>query len=141
MKQNPAPSLLALFLAVVFPFAACLAGDTQKVEKSPQVAAYRAYMAAAKNHDVEAWKTLVPLKQVESLKFICEMTKKTPEQHIAGFAWLAPDDLRFTSLSVNGNEATLRLTGMRKGGAKVKGEVILVLEDGAWKVASQGYDN
>ncbi len=38
------------------------------------------------------------------------------------------------------NEAMPLLVGKRKDGTKVNGEINLVLQGGAWKVASQGYD-
>jgi hypothetical protein len=141
MRRIPASSLVALFLAAVLPFAACSGRDAQNAEKSPQAATYLAYVEAVKAGNVQAWKKVVPAKQVDGLAFWCEMTKKTPEQHVASFAGDSPDELRFTSVSVKGNEATLRLTGKRKSGAKVKGEILLLLEDGDWKVASQSYDN
>ena len=50
-------------------------------------------------------------------------------------------ELRFTGLSVKGNEATLSIAGRRESGTKVKGEIILELEDGVWKIASEGYDH
>ena len=113
----------------------------QEAAKSPQATAYSAYVAAVKAGDVEAWKKLVPSWQANELELDCKLRKKTPKELMAWYAEIPPDDMYFVSVSVKGNEATLRLTGKRKSGEKVKGEVSLLLEDGSWKIAGQSGDN
>jgi hypothetical protein len=140
MRHTLRRSLVLLLLATGFPCLVFSSCSNRAAENSPQAAAYRAYVQAVKAANIATWKTLVTAQHLDLLKMWCDELKKgTPEQFVANTP-VVQDELRFTGLSVKGNEATLRIAGKRSG-TKVKGEITLALEDGTWKIFAESYDN
>ena len=114
----------------------------QDAEKSPQAVAYRAYVAAVKAGDVEAWKKLVPSREANDLERDSSDQNRTAKEVVSFWAGSIPDEIRFLSVSVKGDKASLRLSGKlstRQQVVDMHGDIDLVLENGAWKVAYQGY--
>jgi hypothetical protein len=129
----------AILLALSFSHPA-LALDSKDLEASPQGKAYRAQEKAIKAGDYEAYrKTMTKASAAGMDKQTKEMnmdSKKAMEFMKA----MLPTDLKFTSLKVDKNKATLMATG-KVGGEVNKGTIELEQEDGQWKIAMQSWTN
>jgi hypothetical protein len=132
----------ALALALIFGLTqSSRAADTSKdLEKTPQVKAYRALLKAMDAGDYEAYKKcMVKAAGPEMDKQTKEMGK-TPKETLEFLKMLAPTNMKFTSLKVEGKKATLMAEG--KIDTEVnKGTIELAEEDGQWKVGHQSWTN
>jgi hypothetical protein len=135
MRQNlrwAAAALAALCIAV--PAAAADAS------KSPQAAAYQASLKAIASGDFEAYKkTVTKAARAGIEKDMKEMgmdAKKGMEMLKA----MAPEDVKFPSVKVDGKKATLTATGKMMDEPQY-GTIELEEEDGAWKVGHQSWTN
>jgi len=131
------PAVLLGFAISVCAFAAA---DTKNLEATPQGKAYRVQEKAIKAGDFEGYKKTMTKASAEGMdKQIKEMgmdTKKGMELMKA----MLPTDLKFTSLKVDKNKATLLATG-KVGGESNKGTIEFEQEDGQWKIAQQSWTN
>ena len=139
MKTAVRMTLAALALACLAnPMRA--ADDPKKLEATPQVKVYRANTKAIQAGDWEGYKkTMVKEAGPMMEKQVKEMGK-TPKDMLSLMAAMTPTDLKFTSLKVEGKNATLSATG-KVGGEMNKGTIELAQEDGQWKVGKQSWTN
>ena len=143
MKRLLPLTLAALFVVAALPLAA---GDAPKgggdAAKSPQAAAYLAWVKAVKAGDIEAWKKTVPAEASQQIEAQAKEMNKTPKDVLEFLGAMSPDQSKITGLKVDGNNATLSVTGKTKGEPKPSyGKVQLVLEGGAWKVGKQSWSD
>jgi hypothetical protein len=128
-----------ILLALSFSYPV-LAADSKDLEATPQGKVYRAQEKAIKAGDYEAYKkTMTKASAAGMEKQTKEMnmdSKKTMEFMKA----MLPTDLKFTSLKVDKNKATLMATG-KVGGEVNKGTIDLEQEDGQWKIGMQSWTN
>jgi len=125
-----------LFLAI----SPASGAETKNLEKTPQAKAYRAQLKAVAAGDFEGYKKSMTS---ESQKGIDKQIKDSGLDAKKGMELLkamAPADLKFTSLNVDGKKATLEATG-KVGGETNKGTIFLEEEDGQWKIANQSWTN
>jgi hypothetical protein len=135
MRSNlrwAAAALAALCIAV--PAAAADAS------KSPQAEAYRVSLKAIATGDFEAYeKSVTRAARAGIEKDMKEMgmdAKKGMEMLKA----MAPEDVKFPSVKVDGKKATLTATGKMMDEPQY-GTIELEEEDGAWKVGHQSWTN
>jgi len=143
MKRFLNLALAALLVAAVLPVAAA---DPPKgageATKSPQAKVYLAWVKAVKAADVEAWKKVVPAEASQQIEAQATEMKKKPKEILDFIGSMTPDDNKFTGLKVEGNKATLSVTGMTKGEPKPSyGSVEMIQEAGAWKVGKQSWSD
>jgi len=135
-------TLAALLVVAALPIAA---GDAPKggdAAKSPQAAAYLAWVKAVKAGDIEAWKKTVPAEASQQIEAQAKEMNKTPKDVLEFLGAMSPDQSKITGLKVDGNNATLSVKGITKGEPKPSyGKVQLVLEGGAWKVGKQSWSD
>jgi hypothetical protein len=65
---------------------------------------------------------------------------KTPKDGLQLVTMLAPQDIHFTDLKVNGKKATLTMTG-KSDGQMQKGSAELAEEGGQWKMGRQEWSS
>jgi len=143
MKRLLPLTLAALLVVAALPLAA---GDAPKgggdAAKSPQAAAYLAWVKAVKAGDIEAWKKTVPAEASQQIEAQAKEMNKTPKDVLEFLGAMSPDQSKITGLKVDGTNATLSVTGKTKGEPKPSyGKVQLVLEGGAWKVGKQSWSD
>lgn len=95
---------------------------------SPQAAVYAAHLSALAEADLDALRATVSRQLAE------QIADPAFAARLEVLASLVPDDPRVTGLREEGERATLELET-----DGLAGTVILVLEEGAWKVAGQGW--
>ncbi len=136
----------ALYLAsvVLLFFAASAltlaAEQTKDLESTPQGKIYRVQEKAIKAGDFEAYKKTMTKASAagidKQMKDAGMHTKKGMEL----LKVLLPTELKFVSLKVDKNKATLMATGKMDGEVN-KGTIELEQEDGQWKIAQQSWTN
>ena len=139
---------LNLTFAALFVVAALSvsAGDAPKgggdAAKSPQAKAYLDWVKAVKTGNLEAWKKLVPAEASKQIEAQAKEMKKTPKDVVEFLGAMTPDENKITGLKVDGNKATLKVTGQTKGEPKPSyGKVEMIQEGGAWKVGKQSWSD
>ena len=129
LRKHSAPLILAVFCAALAA-GGCVkvVTDPQEVEKSPQAAAYRAYVKAIQDGN---WLDI--MRDVTS-----EISEKLQmiggsEQHLAMFRESLASDIKFTKLRVEGRKAVLSATGKAQG-APATCEIQLRLQGKYWRI-------
>lgn len=116
--------------------AASLAAGATDLEKTPQGKTYRAQAKAAAAGDYEAYKKVTMAEGVTMMEKQLKEMGKTPKDGLQLVTMLAPQDIHFTDLKVNGKKATLTMTG-KSDGQMQKGSAELAEEGGQWKMGRQ----
>ena len=136
MKRFLPLALAALLLFAAVPLTAA------DVASSPQAKVYLAWVKAVKAGDLEAWKKVVPAEAAQQIQEQAKEMKKTPKDVLEFLGAMSPDESKFTGLKVDGNKATLSVTGKTKGEPKPSyGKVEMIQEGGAWKVGKQSWSD
>lgn len=136
-------TLAALFVAAALPVAA---GEPPKgggdAAKSPQAQVYAAWVKAVKAGDLEAWKKVVPAEASQQIEAQAKEMNKKPKDVLDFLGAMTPDENKITGLKVDGNKATLSVTGKTKGEPKPSyGSVEMIQEGGTWKVGKQSWSD
>jgi hypothetical protein len=129
----------AILLALSFSYPA-LAADSKELEATPQGKAYRAQEKAIKAGDYEAYKKTMTKASAAGMEKQTKEMNMDPKKTMEFMKAMLPTDLKFTSLKVDKNKATLMATG-KVGGEVNKGTIELEQEDGQWKIAMQSWTN
>jgi len=129
----------AILLALSFSYPA-LAADSKDLEGSPQGKAYRAQEKAIKAGDYEAYKKTMTKASAAGMEKQTKEMNMDSKKAMEFMKAMLPTDLKFTSLKVDKNKATLMATG-KVGGEVNKGTIELEQEDGQWKIAMQSWTN
>jgi hypothetical protein len=129
----------AILLALSFSYPA-LAADSKDLEASPQGKAYRAQEKAIKAGDYEAYKKTMTKASAAGMEKQTKEMNMDSKKAMEFMKAMLPTDLKFTSLKVDKNKATLMATG-KVGGEVNKGTIELEQEDGQWKIAMQSWTN
>ena len=132
---------LSLLLGLcAFAFSSVLAADTKDLKSTPQAKAYDAVLKAVNAGDYEAYKKAMTKESGKKMDQQIKETKMDPKKGMEFLKAMAPMDLKYTNLKVDGKKATLQATG-KVGGEVNKGTIELEQEDGQWKVATQSWTN
>ena len=132
---------LSLLLGLcAFAFSSVLAADAKDLKSTPQAKAYDAVLKAVNAGDYEAYKKAMTKESGKKMDQQIKETKMDPKKGMEFLKAMAPTDLKYTNLKVDGKKATLQATG-KVGGEVNKGTIELEQEDGQWKVANQSWTN
>jgi hypothetical protein len=132
---------LSLLLGLgAFAFSSVLAADARDLKSTPQAKAYDAVLKAVNAGDFEAYKKAMTKESGKKMDQQIKETKMDPKKGMEFLKAMAPADLKYTNLKVDGKKATLQATG-KVGGEVNKGTIELEQEDGQWKVATQSWTN
>jgi len=136
MKRILPLALAALFVVAALPLTAADAA------KSPQAKVYLEWVKAVKAGNLEAWKKVVPAEASQQIETQAKEMKKTPKDILEFLGAMSPDESKITGLKVDGDKATLLITGKTKGETKPSyGKVQMIQEGGAWKVGNQSWSD
>jgi hypothetical protein len=132
---------LSLLLGLcAFAFSSVLAADAKDLKSTPHAKAYDAVLKAVNAGDFEAYKKAMTKESGKKMDQQIKETKMDPKKGMEFLKAMAPADLKYTNLKVDGKKATLQATG-KVGGEVNKGTIELEQEDGQWKVANQSWTN
>jgi Domain of unknown function (DUF4878) len=135
-------SILALGLLLGLSLAAGAAekAASKDIESTPQAKVYRASMKAIQEGNYDAY---IKCMTSEAVKEIEKQTKemgKTPKDGMEMMKMMAPSDIKFTDLKVDGKKAVLSATG-KMDKDTMKGSIDLAEENGQWKVGKQSWSD
>jgi hypothetical protein len=134
-------SILALGLLLGLCHAAGAADSKSKdLEATPQAKVYRASLKAIAEGNYDAY---IKCMTSEAVKEIEKQTKelgKTPKDGMEMMKAMAPSDVKFTDLKVDGKKAVLSATG-KMDNELFKGSIDLAEEKDGWKVGKQSWSN
>ncbi len=125
-------ALAALCLAV--PAAAADAS------KSPQAEAYKKSLKAIESGDFEAYKKTVTKEARAGIEKDMKEMGMDSKKGMEMLKAMAPEDVKFPSVKVDGKKATLTATGKMMDEPQY-GTIELAEEDGAWKIGHQSWTN
>jgi hypothetical protein len=126
------PVLATLLLAVP--------GLAEDASKSPQAKAYQASLEAIASGDFEAYKKTVSKEARAGIEKDMKEMNMDAKKGMEMLKEMAPTDIKYTALKVDGKKATLSATG-KMFDAPQYGTIELVEEEGAWKVGHQSWTN
>ena len=131
---------VALLLFSALSVAGPAAGAAKDLETTPQAKAYRALLKAIDAGDYEAYKKCMMGEAARDIDRQVKEMGKTPKETMGLFKAMAPTQVKFTSLQVDGKKATLSAAG-KMGGEVNRGTIELAQEDGQWKIGKQSWTN
>ena len=132
----------SLRLTVAFFVAAIIAIRLRAADasQSPQAKAYQASLQAIAAGDFEAYKKSVTKATRAGIEKDMKELGMDAGKAIEMLQAIAPSDVRFTALEVDGQKAVLSATGQMMDEPQY-GTIELEEEDGAWKVSQQSWTN
>src|SRR5215831_16783616 len=116
-----------------------LAADAKNLEDTPQAKVYRASLKAIAAGDYTAYTKCMTSEAVKEIEKQTKEMGKTPKDGMELMKMMAPSDVKFTDLKVDGKKATLSATG-KQDKETVYGTINLQDENG-WKVGKQAWTN
>ena len=116
------------------------AEQTKDLESTPQAKMYRAQEKAIKAGDYEGYRKTMTKASAAGMDKQTKEMNMDPKKAMEFMKAMLPTDLKFTSLSVDKNKATMMATGKSAGEAE-KGTIEFEQEDGQWKIVKQSWTN
>jgi hypothetical protein len=110
------------------------------LESTPQAKVYRESLKAIDKGDYEAYKKCMTAEAVKEIEAQTKEMGKTPKDGMEMMKMMAPSDVKFTDLKVDGKKAVLKATG-KQDKETMYGSIDLAEENGAWKVGKQSWTN
>lgn len=126
------PALAALLLAAP--------GLAEDASKSPQAKAYQASLKAIASGNFETYKKTVTKAARAGIEKDMKEMNMDAKKGMEMLKEMAPTDIKYTALKVDGKKATLSATGKMMDEPQY-GSIELEEEDGAWKVGHQSWTN
>ena len=108
--------------------------------KSPQAAAYQTSLKAIASGDFEAYKKSVTKAARAGIEKDMKEMGMDAKKGMEMLKEMAPSDIKYTAVKVDGKKATLSATGKMMDEPQY-GTIELEEEDGAWKVGHQSWTN
>ena len=127
---------LAVLLIALF----AVSADAQDASRSPQAAAYKTSLEAIAAGDFEAYKKSVTKAARAGIEKDMKEMGMDAKKGMDMLKEMAPSDVKYTAVRVDGKKATLSATGEMMGETQY-GTIELEEEDGAWKVGHQSWTN
>ena len=127
-------------LAVAFFPSFAVPAVAADASKSPQAAAYRTSLKAIAAGDFEAYKKSVTKATREGIEKDMKEMGMDARKGMEMLKQMAPSDVQFTAVQVDGKKATLSASG-RMMDEPQWGTIELEEEDGVWKVGHQSWTN
>ena len=133
-------SILALGLLVGLSYVGTAADTKKDIDSTPQGKVYRASQKAIQEGNYEAYTKCMTSEAVKEIEKQTKEMGKTPKDGMEMMKMMAPTDIKFTDLKVDGKKATLMATG-KMDKETMKGSIDLAEENGQWKVGKQSWSN
>jgi hypothetical protein len=130
--------LVVLFTAASLP--ALAAQDAAAAASSPQAKAYEAHQKAIAAGDYQAFRKTMSKSALAEIDKQNKEMGLDPKKMMEMMKAMAPADLKFTGLKVDGKKATLDATG-KVAGEMNWGTIQLEQEDGQWKLVTESWTN
>ncbi len=127
---------LAVLLVALF----ALPAAAEDASKSPQARAYQTSLKAIASGDFEAYKKAVTRAARAGIEKDMKEMGMDAKKGMAMLKEMAPSDIKYTAVKVDGKKATLSATGKMMDEPQY-GTIELEEEDGAWKVGHQSWTN
>jgi hypothetical protein len=127
-------------LAVLVAALVALPAAAADASRSPQAAAYQASLKAIASGDFEAYKKTVSKAARAGIEKDMKEMGMDAKKGMEMLKAMAPSDVKYTDLKVDGKKATLSATGKMMDEPQY-GSIELEEEDGAWKVGHQSWTN
>lgn len=128
--------LLGLFVAT----AGASAADSKDLESTPQAKVYRASLKAIDAGDYTAYTKCMTSEAAKEMEKQTKELGKTPKDGMELMKMMAPSDVKFTNLKVDGKKAVLSATG-KQDKETMYGSIDLEEEKGEWRVGKQSWTN
>jgi hypothetical protein len=132
-------SVLALSLLLGFSLAA-RAADSKDLDSTPQARVYRASLKAIETGDYKAYTKCMSSEAVAEIEKQTKEMGKTPKDGMELMKAMAPSNVQFTALKVDGKKAVLSATG-KQDKETMYGSIDLEEEKGEWRVGRQSWTN
>lgn len=126
--------IVALLLAV-----SAVAG-AKDLESTPQAKVYRASLKAIADGDYAAYTKCMTSEAVKAIEEQTKELGKTPKDGMELMKVMAPSDVKFTDLKIDGKKAVLKATG-KQDKEVMYGSIDVAEENGQWKVGRQSWSN
>ena len=128
---------LGLLLGLTLPAGAA---DKKDLESTPQAKVYRASLKAIDAGDYEAYKKCMTSEAITEIEKQTKEMGKTPKDGMELLKMMAPAEVKFTDLKVDGKKAVLSATG-KQDAETMYGSIDLQDEKGQWKIGQQSWTN
>ncbi len=129
--------VLALLFAVS---SLAFAAGAKDLESTPQARVYRASLKAIADGDYAAYTKCMTSEAVQEIEKQTKELGKTPKDGMELLKAMAPSDVKFTNLKVDGKKAVLSATG-KQDTETMYGSIDVAEENGQWKVGRQSWSN
>ena len=129
--------VLALLLAVS---SVAVAAGAKDLESTPQARVYRASLKAIADGDYAAYTKCMTSEAVQGIEKETRELGKTSKDGMELLKVMAPSDVKFTNLKVDGKKAVLKATG-KQDKEVMYGAIDVSEENGQWKVGRQSWSN
>jgi hypothetical protein len=140
MHRDSRRLVLGVFAALAIALPLIAADQTKDLESSPQGKAYRVQEKAIKAGDYEGYKKTMTKASADGMDKQLKEMNMDAKKGMEFMKAMLPSDLKFTSLKVDKNKATMMATG-KVGGEVNKGTIQFEQENGQWKIAQQSWTN
>jgi hypothetical protein len=140
MRQIVTRMLPAALLALAFALPAAAADVAKAAAASPQAKAYLAQQKAIAAGDYQALRNCMSKATLAKMDQQNKEMNLDPKKMMEMMKAMAPTDLKFTDLKVDGKTATLLATGKMSGELNW-GTISLADEGGQWKINSESWTN
>jgi len=137
--KTGARSVLSLGLLFGFALSAA-AAPAKDLESTPQAKVYRQSLKAIADGNYEAYTKCMTKEAVAEIEKQTKEMGKTTKEGMEMMKALAPSDVKFSDLKVDGKNAVLAATGKMDNDV-MKGSIELAEEDGQWKIGKQSWSN
>lgn len=140
MRQNLRLAASALSVSLVALLGLPSAAAAEDASKSPQAKAYEVTLKAIDSGDFEAYKKSVTKAARAGIDKDLKEMGMDAKKGMEMLKMMAPSEIKYTALEVDGKKATLSATGKMMDEPQY-GKIELEEEDGAWKVGHQSWTN
>jgi hypothetical protein len=136
------PKLRFASVSVLLAVALCapLLGADKDLSKTPQVKAHEAQLKALKAGDYEAYRKTVSKANLAEMDKELKESGLDAKQVMELLKAMAPEEIKYTGLKLDGKKATLEATG-KSFDQVTYGRIELEEEDGKWKVGEQSWNS
>lgn len=134
LRSAAFPLLLALALC------APLSAAEKDLSKTPQVKAHEAQLKALRAGDYEGYRKTMTRAANEGIDKEIKESGMEPKKAMEFLKEMAPTDVKYTGLKVDGKKATLQATGKSFDEIN-RGTIELEEEGGQWMISQQSWTN
>jgi hypothetical protein len=136
------PRLRFAFFFVLLAVALCapVGAADKDLSKTPQAKIHEAQLKALRAGDYEGYRKTMTRAANEGIDKEIKESGMEPKKAMEFLKEMAPSDVKYTDLKVDGEKATLKATGKSMDEVNY-GTIELEEEDGQWKIGQQSWTN